>query len=131
MGGCCCRIKTIKIQKDISANSNIIYNKNCSNTRGPDIQSFPKIEIKNENENKKDKEKKQKEKDNITFENLKTDIDEQKDKSTVLHISPLCHSENIDNKIKGSNRIRETMNKLKLLTLKDIEKNKKFFKLKN
>ena len=47
--------------------------------------------------------------------------------------STLNGAQNIRKKIvkKGSDRIHEAMNELKLLKLKEIKKNQKFFKLKN
>ena len=155
--------KVIPVDSDIKYKKDT---KDTSYTRQPDIQSFQKIDKKEiNNENKKEKEKeekkeekekqkvkvkekekekeegkekeKEKEKENsIALDNLKTDIDETKDKSIILHIS--SQNENFLNIInkkkivkKGSDRIHEAMNELKLLTLNDINKNQKFFKLKN
>ena len=147
MGGCCCGNKILRINSDIILNSDLIKNEAFS-FKEPDIQSGQKLD--------KEITKKGKEKD-LMADNLKTDMDDKKNRignhlssksNPVNNIDeikdktigkPMLSDSNQNNnnnnmlKInkkpmlkKGSNRVHEAMNQLKLLTLKDMN-NKKFF----
>ena len=99
--------------KDISVNSEIVINHDYSYTKNPDIQSIQKIDkekIKKANDKNINKEKEK----SIVLHSTKTEIDDKKDKSIITH-----------------DRTHEAINELKLLTLKEIKKNKTFFKLTN
>ena len=130
MGGCCCGSRILKINKDVIINLNIIKNEQLS-FKDPDIQ--PKKDLDKE-ETKKDKDK-EKEK-SLIVDNLKTEMDD-KNKKIRIHASSktqpvydINNSQNVNKKKmlkKGSDRIHDSLKKLKLLTLNDINNNTKFF----
>ena len=135
MGGCSCRSKLVKITKDITVNSEVVIKDDYSYTKDHDLQTVQKNDkgkIKRVSEKSLDKEK------SMILDYIKTEIYDKKDKSIIVQISRPSQNEDIVNKInkkkvikKVDDRIHEAMNELKLLTLKEIKKNQKFFKLKN
>ena len=133
MGGCCCGNRILKMNKDFIINSYIIKNEQLS-FKDPYIQS-----VKNSDKEETKKEKEKEKEKSLILDNLKTEMDDKK-KNIRIHISsktqPLFDVNNniSENKInkkkmlkKGSDRIHDAMNKLKLLTLKDMKNNSKFF----
>ena len=130
MGGFCCGSRILKINKDVIINSNIIKNEQLS-FKDPDIQSMKDLD---KEETKKDKEK-EKEK-SLIVDNLKTEMDD-KNKKIRIHVSsktqPVYDVNNFKNVNKNrmlkkeSDRIHDSMKKLKLLTLNDMNNNSKFF----
>ncbi len=135
MGGCSCRSKLVKITKDITVNSEVVIKDDYSYTKDHDLQTVQKNDkgkIKRVSEKSLDKEK------SMILDYIKTEIYDKKDKSIIVQISRSSQNKDIVNKInkkkvikKVDDRIHEAMNELKLLTLKEIKKNQKFFKLKN
>ena len=130
MGGCCCGNIILKMNEDIINNSDIIKNEQVS-YKEPFIQSGKYL----------DKEETKKEKEKVKSDNLKTEIDDkkmdEKNKNIGIHISSKSHPVSNNNNIiyinkkkmlkKGSDRVHEALNKLKLLTIKDMNNNTKFF----
>ena len=129
--GCCTGIyRTININKEISINpENFEKSESYNNSKNPILDS--------QNHIKSDKEIVKKE---STNENLKkhkiNKIENKKDKHNERNISPKTNIENEENKPKvnknkvikkGSQRVQRAMKELKILSMKELDNNKKYF----
>ena len=129
--GCCTGLyRAININKEVSINpEKVEKSESYNNSRNPILDS--------QNLLKSDKEIVKKESTNENLKKHKIDKTEnKKDKYNEQNISPKTNIENEENKSKvnknkvikkGSQRVQRAMKELKLLSMKELDNNKKYF----